>query len=425
MEKSIILELMNEKVNFIDIRNIINIFDTFNKVKSKVYLGELRKYSFNKGLIQFLCNKTVHAFNNMEDILLLIKELAKCNFRSEAVELLTNETFQECTNIEEQLDLLNMLKTSGFDRNVLSFLVCEDVIGRVGVYSRIEILKAFIRDGKNRYCVELITNKSVLTYRGVHEIIDLMTSLKECNSSRVLKLMCDDYLLFQLSNDETLKLVQELKKCNYNDLVLSVMLDSNVIHLRSVDEIIEMVEKLREYQFEENVFQLVIEPNILYYRNSKNQIEMMGLLYRCKNRKWILKAFTKFCGFSYNIQLKIIDKLVMYNNEKLMNFIFENLEFLEKTSEEFLFPVLDKLISCDFSVDVTRIIRNFPFVSVDMVIDFIDNELNNERYISFDEAIRRITNKKDLKRLLTLVEEDTEISSISEREFNQILRKKK
>lgn len=421
MDKNIILELMDNKVGIKEIKDIIKVFDKLNIEYKQVFLSKLRKYEFNKGLIKFLCNNKDNLNYTACELEKIIEELGKCNFNDRALEYFTS--IKGSRTVSEQIELFELLRNNNLDKDVLAILINEDVLYYVSFLGQLELVDKFIKNGKGEYALKLITNRNILENKNINEIVEMLDKLKECNFYVVLNLMCDEGLLLRLNNEDHLKLVDELKKCSYNCLALSIVIDENVVYERNADDIVKLVEKLRECDFDDYVIKLACDPQILRYMNINEQIIMMDKLYKCKNRKWILKAFTSFCGFNFEVHLKIIDKLEETKSDKLMTFIYENLGFLEVLSEKDLFKLIDKLISCKFDEEVMQIATGSIILDTDYTISMIDERLNRERYISFDEAMSKITTKDELKKLLMLVEQDTMLAVVSENEVRKVLKK--
>ncbi len=71
------------------------------------------------------------------------------------------------------------------------------------------------------------------------------------------------------------RLLEELKKCDYNVKACSIAIDKDVLEKRKIEEQIRLMEELKNCDYNENTYNIAIDKDVLENRKIEEKIRLI------------------------------------------------------------------------------------------------------------------------------------------------------
>ena len=86
---------------------------------------------------------------------------------------------------------------------------------------------------------------------------------------KLIETLCDK------SPEEVTKIVNELKKCDYDEDACEIATNPDVLDKRTIEEQIQLMKALKECDYAEDAYSIAIKPDVLDKRTIEEQIQLM------------------------------------------------------------------------------------------------------------------------------------------------------
>ena len=153
---------------------------------------------------------------------------------------------------------------------------------------------------------------------------------------KLIETLCDK------SPEEVTKIVNELKKCDYDEDACEIATNPDVLDKRTIEEQIQLMKALKECDYSGDAFCIAINPDVLDKRTTEEQIQLMKALKECDYAEDACEIATnpdvldkRTIEEQIQLMKKSLSKKVCHfdNIENILT-ISEIKEYIEKLEEE-------------------------------------------------------------------------------------------
>ncbi len=175
------------------------------------------------------------------------------------------------------------------------------------------------------------------------EVTKIVNELKKCDYDEdACEIATNPDVLDKRTIEEQIQLMKALKECDYNFYACEIAINPDVLDKRTIEEQIQLMKALKECDYSGDAFCIAINPDVLDKRTTEEQIQLMKALKECDYAEDACEIATnpdvldkRTIEEQIQLMKKSLSKKVCHfdNIENILT-ISEIKEYIEKLEEE-------------------------------------------------------------------------------------------
>ncbi len=154
-----------------------------------------------------------------------------------------------------------------------------------------------------------------------NEIKLLLDELEKCEYNELAcNLAIDQTVLANKTIEDRVKLIQALKDC---ENAYNIAIDKNVHANRTIDECITLMQVYKEYDYVWDVFLIITDKNVLETRTTKKQIKLIKFLKKCEYNEYVYRIIVNKNVLNSKTNAEQITLMKAFKECDYNNFVYE------------------------------------------------------------------------------------------------------